>query len=176
MAMDIGIIILFHIVSLFTISAIAKLTSFKQFLQFVVDFNVLPARIATVFGVFIPFLELLGTVFLLVEHTRLFGASILSFLLMTFIYAIIHVLQSGAQISCGCYGRLFDSKVTRFTLGKVVYLLFLIIITIVVAPIYTGEFSASFIVIGMILTLLLLMTEKMWQIHSQTLEHLRNLK
>ncbi|MFB4166079.1 MauE/DoxX family redox-associated membrane protein [Alteribacillus sp. JSM 102045] len=169
---DIGIIIVFHIASLFFISAIAKLTSLKQFLQFVLDFNVLPARIAIVFGMLIPFLEFLGAAFLMIEHTHLYGGAILSFLLITFLYAIIHVLQSGEQISCGCYGRWFDFKVNQFTLGKAVYLLFLIIITIIVTPIYNGEYSVFFIVMGMILTLLLLVTEKMWQIHIQTMEHL----
>ena len=174
--MDIGIIIIFHIVSLFFISGIAKLTSFKQFLQYVEAFNVLPARIATLFGMLVPFLELSGAVFLLIEHTRFYGAAILGFLLITFIYAIIQALRSEEQISCGCYGRLFDAKVSSFTLGKAAYLLVLIIILTIYPSLFNGEYSASYLVMGVFLTLLLLVTEKIWHIHAQTLEHLRNLK
>jgi hypothetical protein len=174
--MDIGIIIIFHIVSLFFISGIAKLTSLKKFIQYVEAFDVLPRRIAIAFGVFVPFLELSGAVFLLMEHTRVYGAAILGFLLMTFIYAIIHALRAGEQISCGCYGRLFDAKVSSFTLGKAAYLFVLIIILTIYSSLFTGEHSASYVVMGVFLTLILLVTEKIWYVHAQTLEHLRNLK
>jgi len=169
-------IILIHIVSLFIISAITKVISYKTFLQLVDNFKILPQKMIVIIGSAIPIFELMGATFLLVDRTRIYGALIIILLLMMFSYAINQVLKTNRRISCGCYGRFIVADVDAFTMGKIVYLLVLIIFIGFIRPLETIELSVPIVLVGTFVTIVVLIMQKAWQYYNQTLERLRKSK
>ncbi|MCE7791566.1 hypothetical protein K8O68_03885 [Salipaludibacillus sp. CUR1] len=176
MALELGSIVLIHIVTLFFISAAAKLVSFQAFIDFTIDFRILPERLSKAAAVSIPFLELLGAGLLLVGPARIYGTVILVSLLLLFGYAVTRVLKTNRQVSCGCYGKLIDAKADSFTIGKIVYFLGLILFFTAINPPYTAALSAPAVITGTALTLLFLLTQLIWETHSAALERLRRIK
>ncbi len=158
------------------ISAVSKLISYKAFLQFVVNFHLFPRRISLIIGSLIPYVELMGAALLLLEPTRSKGAIILLSLLTMFSYAVTQVLRSKRRITCGCYGRLIDATVDRFTIGKIVYFFLVTIIIGFIKPLQNAEISALTIVIGTSLSFLVFVLQIMWQRYRETLDRLRKIK
>jgi len=169
-------ILLIHIISLFIISAITKIISYKAFLQLVDNFKILPQKLIGIVGGAIPIMELVGAILLVVDRTRMYGAFMIILLLTVFSYAIIQVLKTNRRIRCGCYGRFIIADVDAFTMGKIVYFLGLITFIAFVRPLETIELSVPIILVGTFVTILVLIMQKVWQHYNQTLERLRKSK
>ncbi|MDQ0256829.1 hypothetical protein J2S74_004251 [Evansella vedderi] len=166
-------IIMFHLVSLFIFSGMGKLLSLKDFVHHIINFEVLPKRLSLLYASLIPFLEILGAVFLLFDPTRMYGLAIILSLLISFSYGILRILKSGKKTNCNCYGKWMDTKVDYFTLGKVIYLLGL---TVFILLLYLNGlvYSSANIGIGLFLTLLTLAAHKVWQVYKETMRQLKN--
>jgi len=163
-------ILLNHVASLFILSGVVKVFSYKEFIEATINFRVIPYKAAIIAGGAVPLLEMAGGLFLLSMVTRSYGIILLTLLLLAFFYSVWKVLKEGRTVSCSCYGGLLDAKADRFTLGKIVYLL------VVLAMLFVNEqteLTAASAITGIILTIIFFIVQKLWQTYSQTMERLR---
>lgn len=165
-------VVVIHLVSLFTLSAVTKLISIKLFVQSVQQFQLLPKRLAILFGGCIPLIELIGASLLLYHHSRLYGILVIIVLLTLFSYAVRSVLRTGKQISCSCYGRLLEAEVDRFTGGKIIYLFILVGFVAVMHSYVLLEITVPAVITGTGLTILFLFSQKMWFIYKENMARL----
>ncbi|SDY31582.1 Methylamine utilisation protein MauE [Evansella caseinilytica] len=167
-------ICLVHLIGFFLFSGAAKLVSMTSFLSFVDNFNVLSSRLTLVFGSMIPFLEISGAVLLLHSQTRLYGLTLLMFLLICFAYGILRVLKEDRTIRCGCYGKWINASADTWTLGKNIYLFTLLLILFLAGSQVTLEKITVFSTFtGAFMTFLTIAAHKSWQIHQDTIRRLR---
>ncbi|EWG08773.1 MauE/DoxX family redox-associated membrane protein [Cytobacillus firmus] len=110
---------IYFLLMYFMISSISKILNLSQFSNTVMEYNVLPDKSAKLFGILLPFIELLASISLLLDSTKIYGLMALIFLLFCFGFSVIRVIKSGKKITCGCYGKLMDSKVDNLTLIKI---------------------------------------------------------
>jgi len=87
-------------------SAMGKLANRTQFDKAVLDYGILPHRVARVYSAFLPWVELTLSLALFAGIAlRLVGFAI-SVLLLSFIIAIVINLRRGRVLGCHCYGIL----------------------------------------------------------------------
>lgn len=109
--------------------AIGKLLRYRSFVQGVVDYQMLPRRIAYTFGFILPWIEL-AVAFLLIAGIAVQFAATLSFvLLICFTTAVIVNLRRDRRIECNCYG-VADTKIISW--GTVARNSLLLVITITI--------------------------------------------
>jgi hypothetical protein len=89
----------------FLASAVPKLRHPRGFILAVLEYRVLPERLAWLYGRLLPPLEL-GLALLLLSGTAVrLAAIILSMLLLSFLVAVSINLARGRTIDCHCFGR-----------------------------------------------------------------------
>ena len=157
-----------HIASLFIIAGIAKLIFLKQFLQYAIDFNVLPRGPTLFTGFLIPFFEVIGGFLLLQQTTWNSGVAILILLLLGFGYSILQQIKSARTVSNGFYGKWLKTDTDYFTFGKIVYLFFLLLYVSHTIPRIGINLSFYPVMTGLILTLFLIIAHKVWQLTKNT--------
>lgn len=165
--------LLFYIASYMMISAIMKMIYYREFLQLVRDYQVLPSFLATIWGALLPILELGSALLLLIPKTVLYGAGLLSLLLVSFAIAGVMVKLKGRKLSCGCYGRLIDADIDGFTLSKILYFLLLTLGLVALQQKAATEYPPLAVVSGLFLTLLTLAGQKLWVLHHKAINLLK---
>lgn len=159
--------ILYHavvvvLVALFTLSALLKLAAPREFIKLVQAYDVLPRRMATVYGAVLPFAEVTGAVLLVNEKTSLSGAMLLCVLLLGIGYAVYTVVKTGRNVQCACYGRFFEAEADRFTLWKTVLLIVFALLTATFRDRLWVGFSGPAVLFGLYMTTLILLAQKVW--------------
>ena len=95
---------------LFTFAAYVKLSEPQNFLESVMAFKIfsgkpLPDHLANLATFALPWIELICGVLLVLGLYARSAAVVLSGLLVTFIVALVMVLQLPGPIECGCFGK-----------------------------------------------------------------------
>jgi uncharacterized membrane protein YphA (DoxX/SURF4 family) len=108
---------------IFLLSAVAKLRDPAAFVQGVLEYRVLPAPLARVYGRALPFVEL-GTALLLLSGILLVLATgVAVLMLISFAVAIAIVTLQGHSLACNCFGVAQRSVVGWYTLVRDVFCL-----------------------------------------------------
>ncbi len=89
----------------FGFAAVLKLMDPQAFMLSMDAFGILPAHVVKPMGFFLPWIELLCAVLLLVGWRSRPAALVLWAVLMAFIGAILSVLFRGVVLECGCFGK-----------------------------------------------------------------------
>jgi hypothetical protein len=165
--------IAFSLFSLFILSSIQKMVHLRYFLEAVTAYHILPEPIARSAGVLIPLLELAGAVLLTSSKTVMYGAVILLLLLLSFLFAVVHVLKTKRNVLCGCYGRFLEAQVDGFTLIKIIFLLGFTVVVMLATHHHPIVYTPLSVSIGLFLTGLILLCQKIWTYHQQTVSMLR---
>ncbi|WP_343784643.1 MauE/DoxX family redox-associated membrane protein [Alkalibacillus silvisoli] len=161
------------IIITFMASSIPKIFSLKYFIHLVDQYDILPKYLALLYGVFLPFVEVLGAGLLLSNTTFFYGIIVLQIILLSFAYAVYHVISNNKILTCGCYGRFLDAKVDKFTLNKIITLFLLATLSLYLSTQYEVQYSLHYIGMGIFLTLLLLLSQWIWNFHQDALRILR---
>jgi len=98
------------IAAIFLTSAYGKLVDIERYsVDAVYNFGILPLGLARLFGLVMPFIELLcalGLLFGVLTRLSALGISLMS---MSFFIAKAIVLSQGRSIECGCFGAVIDT-------------------------------------------------------------------
>lgn len=171
-------ILIIFISSFFVISGMPKLVNIKASVALTIDYNLLPKKIASVFGVILPFAEITLGITLFFNEFRLHACIGLLLLLFCFYVAVKHVMNTGKELSCGCYGKLIDSKVDKFTVFKILLLgivISIITLTTVLSEITTQIDIGGVTVIGISLSVTLFLFQYLWTTNKNSREILRKM-
>lgn len=161
-----------HLISFVFLGALGKFIDYRAFVRLVVEYDVLPKRMALFIGALIPFAEVGVVLLLLYSHTFVYGIVLLSILFLSIGYAVLSLMKSNRRLSCGCYGKLLDAEADLFTLGKIAYLLLVAIMLVWTWPDLDAT-SADFsypLLAGLCLTMLLFMAQKVWSFYRRFME------
>ena len=92
-------------------SAIVKILHPFQFLVAIESYEILPFSTAVVLATYLPWLEGVSAVALVVRNYRIAGGVVIISLLLLFIVAISMAMYRHLDIECGCFGTMFTEKV-----------------------------------------------------------------
>jgi hypothetical protein len=165
--------IVVHLFCIFSFSALLKILYYKNFIDMVIEYDILPGAYSRIWGSLLPFIELLAAFLLLQQSTLKYGAVVQLLLLFSFAYAVIMVLSSKRKLTCGCYGKLLDTEVDIFTLGKILFLSILSLLLLMTHTAVTIDHSLYSVGVGIYMTIFLLITQKVWAIHQESMRILR---
>lgn len=165
--------IVIHLFCIFFLSAVLKMIYFRASIQMVIEYDIFPEAYSRVWGSMLPFIEFMAALMLLHESTMRYGAFVQFLLLLSFAFAVILVLKSNRKLMCGCYGKLLDTEVDAFTLGKIFFLLILSIYMLIAGSSVTIEYSFYSVGLGIYMTALLLVTQKVWGTHQESMRLLK---
>ncbi len=108
---------------IFLVSALAKLRDPAAFVQGVLEYRVLPGRLARVYGQLLPFIEL-GTALLLFSgYFQAAAGGLAVLMLISFAIAVAIVSIQGREIGCHCFGQSSTGRVGWHTLARDLLLL-----------------------------------------------------
>lgn len=165
--------ILVHLLIIVLIfSSIPKIMYLKNFLILVEEYNFLPLPILKLYGILLPFAELVGAMLLSIKGMLVYASILIFILLASITLGVIYMLRTKKIITCGCYGKLLDSDVSTFTLIK---LLFLASISLMLAfsnNQFQVELGVFPLLAGLFLTAILISTEKIWSNHKDAIKNL----
>jgi uncharacterized membrane protein YphA (DoxX/SURF4 family) len=108
-------------------SAIGKIRHHHRFVAGIIEYQIVPERIARFIGTTLPWLELSLVLALLLDVARPLTGAVISILLLSFIAAITINLHRGREIPCHCYGMADTDIVSWGMVGRNLLLLFLTI-------------------------------------------------
>jgi len=92
---------------IFVVSGALKVWSPVQFQQDILQYQLLPYMATALLAVYLPWLEILCGIALLVRKYYRGALAILSVLMGVFLLAYLQALWRGIQLQCGCFGELF---------------------------------------------------------------------
>jgi hypothetical protein len=159
--------------TLFAVSAVPKILNLSAFKELTAAYGILPDPIAGIFGMLLPFAELLGAALLLYGETAIYGALILLGLLLSFAWAVSTILRSKKTITCGCYGKFFDARADRFTLFKIGILAISALIVLIHTSAHPVRLSVKAAFLGGFLTVCLLTAQAVWTYHTKMMDRLK---
>ncbi|TCP52386.1 methylamine utilization protein MauE [Tumebacillus sp. BK434] len=165
-------VLLVSLSGLFFVSAVFKLLNLNDFMDLVAEYAVLPRRLSRVYGAVLPFAEGASAVLLLVPGLYGWGALLMALSLVSFAMAVRFVMRQGRVITCGCQGKLLDSKADGFTLGKIGFLGTMLAVT---ALLHDGTvvYSLPTIALGSLITLLVILMQKVWTLYANGMQTLK---
>lgn len=99
-------------------SALGKLRNRRNFLEGLLNYQILPKRVARVFGFVLPWIELGLALALLLGIALPITGVITILLLISFIIAITINLHRGREIKCNCYGFASTSTISGGTIVR----------------------------------------------------------
>jgi uncharacterized membrane protein YphA (DoxX/SURF4 family) len=108
----------FALSAIFLFAGLAKLPRRAEFEQVVRLYELVPARAARAISIWLPILEVVGGLGLLLGVATVFVAALLACLIAIFAGAITINLVRGRQISCGCHMIGAPSEITWMTVGR----------------------------------------------------------
>jgi putative oxidoreductase len=102
----------------FVVAAVPKLIDPGSFANDLLNYRLLPENLVGLFALFVPALELaIAAALLWPRYQR--GAALLStVLLVGFAAAMAQARIRGIDLSCGCFGAAFESKVSWLTVAR----------------------------------------------------------
>jgi hypothetical protein len=106
----------------FTVAAVPKLIDPGSFANDLLNYRVLPEGLVGLVALFVPALELVIAGALLWPRYRRGAALSSALLLLGFAAAMAQARIRGIDLSCGCFGAAFESKVSWFTVARSLFL------------------------------------------------------
>lgn len=104
--------------AVFVVAAVPKLIDPGSFANDLLNYRVLPESLVGLVALFVPALELMIAAALLWPRYQR-GAALLSTVLMIgFAAAMAQARIRGIDLSCGCFGAAFESKVSWLTVAR----------------------------------------------------------
>ncbi|MDG5786178.1 MauE/DoxX family redox-associated membrane protein [Evansella sp. AB-P1] len=173
MLTNLNSIIIAHVATFFFISGFMKVLSLKAFLQFVIEFKVLPKKLSILVGSLIPFLEIIASITFFFQQTWKFGIGLIFGLIIIFAYGVTQAIHSKRKIHCGCYGKWLNTEVDFFTLGKQMYLLLLALFITFSIPLHSVDHSILSIISGFLMTVIAMATHFIWHNYRKNVSYLR---
>lgn len=158
----------------FLFSAIPKLIHLSSFVELVKDYGVLPTMISGAVAVLIPFGELTGATLLLFPETLQAGSLILLVLLLSFLYAVSQVIRRNKILTCGCYGKFLDAKADRYTWVKIIIMMSFPVLLLIYGNRVPFQFHIESIGAGILMVVFMLLLQKAWTVHQDTVQRLKN--
>lgn len=107
----------------FLFSSIGKLRDVRGFVKGVVDYQVLPASLATAYGYLVVPTEVFVGVSLILGWQVGVGAVVALLLLISFLIAVSINLRRQRDLTCHCFGANSNEKVSRRSLARIVVLM-----------------------------------------------------
>lgn len=108
---------------IFLVSALSKLRDPATFVQGVLEYRVLPRRLAQLYGWLLPFVEIGTALLLLSGLSPLIATGAAVLLLLSFAAANGVVVIQGRQMNCHCFGATQHQRAGWPTLGRDLVLL-----------------------------------------------------
>ncbi len=93
---------------IFLFAGLAKISDPVRFIITIREFRLFPETIVPFTAVFLPWLEFLLGLFLILGLFYRSSSLLLAFVNMIFTFAILSVIVRGFEISCGCFGLFAD--------------------------------------------------------------------
>lgn len=110
----------------FIYASIDKIAFPREFVNIVVNYHILPARISIYFGYFLPWIELIFGIFLVTGLFIRASSLVLSSLLAIFMLAVLIKSLNGTLENCGCFSVTYGNSSNIFYLFmRDVFLIFL---------------------------------------------------
>lgn len=122
----------------FAVAAVPKLIDPGSFANDLLNYRLLPENLVGLFALFVPALELaIAAALLWPRYQR--GAALLStVLLVGFAAAMAQARIRGIDLSCGCFGAAFESKVSWLTVARS-----MLLATMSAVPLFFAPLSAA---------------------------------
>ncbi len=99
---------------IFFLSSAGKLVDIQQYsVAPVIDFEILPENIAYIFGMILPFIELLCAFGLALGILTRLSAAGIAFMSLSFFVVKTILLMNGSDISCGCFGAITTTLISE---------------------------------------------------------------
>jgi putative oxidoreductase len=102
----------------FAVAAVPKLIDPGSFANDLLNYRLLPESLVGLFALFVPALELVIAAGLLHPHYQRGAALLSTVLLVSFAAAMAQARIRGIDLSCGCFGAAFESKVSWLTVAR----------------------------------------------------------
>ena len=102
----------------FTAAAVPKLIDPGAFANDLLNYRILPEALTGYFALFMPPLELAIAIALLWPRYQRGAALLATALLVSFAVAMAQARIRGIDLSCGCFGAAFESKVSWLTVTR----------------------------------------------------------
>jgi len=93
-----------------------KIMNIDGFIENITNYQLLPTDFIEVFGIILPWFELLLGGFLILKFFPRIMAVIASILLFAFMIAIISLIIRGININCGCYAQRILNNIKEYTI------------------------------------------------------------
>lgn len=157
----------------FAISGLLKLINLKYFIGLVKEFKIFKYNLSILLAIIVPIMETISALLIHSNIYRIYALCAIVLLLSSFGVVIFSAINKKLIISCGCYGKLLDSKVDYFTLYKIC---FFEVITLYLIFNYSDlyqHFSTGLLLVGLICTLLVLAFQKLLDIYKDNIKLLR---
>jgi len=106
----------------FAFAAVPKLIDPGSFAADLENYRVLPEHLVGHAALYLPALELAVAVALLLPNYRQGAAVLAAAMLLVFAVAMAQARVRGIDLSCGCFGAAFESKVSWWTVARSVLL------------------------------------------------------
>ncbi len=87
----------------FVYAALDKIAHPDAFAQIVYNYRILPGSLVNVLAIFLPWLELLAGMALIIGTRTVGAAAIISGMMVVFIIAVSAAIARGIKIDCGCF-------------------------------------------------------------------------
>lgn len=100
----------------FVYAAWDKILHPDQFAQIVLNYKLMPDMAVNLLAIFLPWLEIIAGLFLILGIVPRESAGILAALLLVFIVAIAVNLARGLDFNCGCFSTSADQKSASYWL------------------------------------------------------------
>jgi putative oxidoreductase len=104
--------------AVFAIAALPKLLDPGAFANDLLNYRVLPESLVGIVALFMPALELAIAVALLLPRLQRGAALLSTALMLCFAVAMAQARIRGIDLSCGCFGAAFESKVSWLTVAR----------------------------------------------------------
>lgn len=90
-----------------------KIIDLQTSAQVSVSVGILPKSIAFLFGLLLPFVELLFGILLIVGYEQKWTGLLTSLLMLSFAIANVKIIRDEKDVACNCFGRLMIGKMGR---------------------------------------------------------------
>lgn len=154
-------IIFTSLIVTFLFSALPKIIHLKDFIELVKNYEVLPEKLSLIFAILLPLLELFA-VYLLIQEI-IWGLILLTILLFSFLYAVNNAIKKKKEIRCGCFGKFIDAKADKYTLVKIIFLLFFTFLALIISFVNVEIiYTTGNIIIGALLSIMFIAIQVIW--------------
>jgi putative oxidoreductase len=123
----------------FVVAAVPKLIDPGSFANDLLNYRLLPENLVGLVALFVPALELaIAAALLWPRYQR--GAALISMLLLVgFAAAMAQARIRGIDLSCGCFGAAFESKVSWLTVARSMLLAAMSAVPLLFAPLSAAD-------------------------------------